>query len=175
MEKCSRAIATNLTSIFCVRLHGENCLTTHTKECSIHTNSESCNFELIIYLIFFVYKALKTTTFCPLGFSPSWNHRMRNIMSTDTWRPSNRRLNYIIYKINKIYYDISTMYECIEKKLMSIGCNIWIICLDLNSFFYNLSLVWMLYILSYELFLTIFFFQTQQIEVRLIVLPIFRS
>ena len=30
------------------------------------------------------------------------------------------RLNCIVYKTNKEYYEISTIYECIEKKSMII-------------------------------------------------------
>ena len=31
-------------------------------------------------------------------------------------------------------YEISTMYECVEKLSMVKGCNIWMICLQLNLF-----------------------------------------
>ena len=29
----------------------------------------------------------------------------------------NRRFKCIVYKTNKIYYEISTIYECVEKKI----------------------------------------------------------
>ena len=34
---------------------------------------------------------------------------------------------------------ILTIYECVEKLSMIIGCNIWMICLELNLFFYDRS------------------------------------
>ena len=43
---------------------------------------------------------------------------------------------------HKKYYKISTIYECVEKLSMIIGCNIWMICLELNWFFYDP--IWML-------------------------------
>ena len=48
----------------------------------------------------------------------------------------------IVYKTNNKYYEILTIYECLEKLSMIIGCNIWVICLELNWFFYDPS--WML-------------------------------
>ena len=42
----------------------------------------------------------------------------------------------------KKYYEISTIYECVEKLSMIIGCDIWMICLELNWFFDDPS--WML-------------------------------
>jgi len=45
----------------------------------------------MIFNIYFLKNAHKTTIFCPLGV---WNHR--NIESRDTWRPTNRRSNCII-------------------------------------------------------------------------------
>jgi len=38
----------------------------------------------------------------------------------------------IVFKSNKKYYEISTIYECIEKLSINIGCNFLIICLELN-------------------------------------------
>ena len=54
---------------------------------------------------------------------------------------------YIIFalrawKICKKYYEILTIYECVEKKSMIIGCIISITCFELNLFFYDPS--WML-------------------------------
>ena len=49
------------------------------------------------------------------------------------------------------YFEISNKNECVEKKSMIIGCNIWMICLELNWFFYNpsrilqLSSVWVVF------------------------------
>ena len=37
------------------------------------------------------------------------------------------------------YYEISSIYECVEKLLIIIGCNIWMICLELNWFVYDPS------------------------------------
>ena len=48
-------------------------------------------------------------------------------------------LSALYIKQIKKYYEISTMYECVEKLSMIIGSNIWMICLNLNSFFYVLS------------------------------------
>ena len=45
------------------------------------------------------------------------------------------------WKIRK-YYGISTLYECVEKLSMIFGCNIWMVCLELNWFVYDPS--WML-------------------------------
>ena len=41
------------------------------------------------------------------------------------------------WKIKK--YEILTIYECDEKLSMIFGCNILIICLELNWFFYDPS------------------------------------
>ena len=38
----------------------------------------------------------------------------------------------------------TTIYECVEKKSMTIVCNIWMICLELNRFVYDPS--WMLHL-----------------------------
>ena len=40
-----------------------------------------------------------------------------------------------MYETNKKYYEISPIYEYVyvEKKLMIIGCNIWMICLELGA------------------------------------------
>ena len=40
--------------------------------------------------------------------------------------------------------EILTMYECVEKRSMTIVCNIWKICLELNWFVYDPS--WMLHL-----------------------------
>ena len=52
----------------------------------------------------------------------------------------------------KTYYEKSTIYKCGERQSMTIVCNIWMICLQLNRFFYGLSrmlhlseFVWTLY------------------------------
>jgi len=45
----------------------------------------------------------------------------------------------IVYKRNNKYFEIITIYECVEKYLMTIGCNIWMICLKLNWIFYDPS------------------------------------
>ena len=45
-------------------------------------------------------------------------------------------------KKNQKYYEILTIYECVEKRSMTIVCNIWMICLELNWLFYDPS--WML-------------------------------
>ena len=39
----------------------------------------------------------------------------------------------------KTYYEKSTIYKCGERQSMTIGCNIWMICLNLNWFFCGLS------------------------------------
>ena len=49
---------------------------------------------------------------------------IQSIESRDTWRPTNWRFKCIVYKTNKKYYEISTLYECVEKLSMIIGCNI---------------------------------------------------
>ena len=38
-------------------------------------------------------------------------------------------------KIKQKYYEITTIYECVEKLSIIISCNIWMICLELNWFF----------------------------------------
>ena len=43
------------------------------------------------------------------------------------------------YIKEKKYYEILTIYECVEKKSMTIVCNIWMICLELNWLFYDPS------------------------------------
>ena len=69
--------------------------------------------------------------------------------------------NYQVIKI-KTYYKISTIYECVEKLSMIFGCNIWMICLELNWFFTirveccNFLNLYELYVLWYGSFLTIF-------------------
>ena len=45
-------------------------------------------------------------------------------------------------KKSKKYYEISTIYEYVEKLEMIIGYNVWMICLELNWFFYDS--IWML-------------------------------
>ena len=74
------------------------------------------------------------------------------------------------WKLKK-YYEISTIYECVEKKSMIIVCNNWIICLELNWFVYDPScmlrlseFVWKLRSSVYKSFLTIFSTLKQQIE-----------
>ena len=37
----------------------------------------------------------------------------------------------------KIYYEISSIYEYVDKKSMIICCDMWMICLELNWFFYD--------------------------------------
>ena len=44
-------------------------------------------------------------------------------------------LKYILYETSKKYDEISTIYKCVEKLSMITGCNIWMICLELNWFF----------------------------------------
>ncbi len=46
-------------------------------------------------------------------------------------------LSAIVYKTNNKYYEILTLYECVEILLMTISCNIWMICFKLNWFFYE--------------------------------------
>ena len=46
--------------------------------------------------------------------------------------------NFQIIK-NEKYYEISTIYECVGKLSMIIGCNAWMICLELNLFFFDPS------------------------------------
>ena len=43
-----------------------------------------------------------------------------------------RRFKCIVYITNKKYYEILTMYECVEKYLMTMGCSITMICLKSN-------------------------------------------
>jgi len=42
--------------------------------------------------------------------------------------------NIIFLKTNQKYYKILIRYECAEKLSITIGCNIWVICLELNLF-----------------------------------------
>ena len=53
-------------------------------------------------------------------------------------RKSSANENYL-KKQNQKYYEILTINECIEKLSIIIGCNIWMICLELNWFFYDPS------------------------------------
>ena len=48
-------------------------------------------------------------------------------------------MKYYFKKQNQKYYEILTINECIEKLSIIIGCNIWMICLELNWFFYDPS------------------------------------
>ena len=48
------------------------------------------------------------------------------------------KLNVILKDKIKTY-EKSTIYKCGERQSMTIGCNIWMICLLLNRFFYGLS------------------------------------
>ena len=59
--------------------------------------------------------------------------------SRDTWRPTKRRFMCNVYKTNKKYYEISTIYECVEILSKIIGFDSWMICLELNWFFYDPS------------------------------------
>jgi len=70
--------------------------------------------------------SLNTTNFCPLR------------ESRDTWRPTNRRLNCIIYV--RILWNINYM-RMRRRKIDEYrkGCNIWMICLEINRFFYDPS------------------------------------
>ena len=45
---------------------------------------------------------------------------------------------------NTKYCEISTINECVEKLSMTIVCNIWMICLELNWFVYDPG--WMLHL-----------------------------
>ena len=46
----------------------------------------------------------------------------------------------MVIAINHTFICASiTIHECVEKKSMIIGCNIWMICLELNWFFYDPS------------------------------------
>ena len=56
--------------------------------------------------------------------------------SRDICRPTHRRFKCIVYKTNKAHYKILTIYECFAKLSMIIGCNLWMICLELNWFFF---------------------------------------
>ena len=53
-------------------------------------------------------------------------------------------MKYYFKKQNQKYYEILTINECIEKLSIIIGCNIWMICLELNWLFSDPS--WMLQI-----------------------------
>ena len=44
------------------------------------------------------------------------------------------------YFLNQNYYEISTIYGCVEKLSIIIGCNIWIICLEL-MFYYPIRML----------------------------------
>ena len=70
--------------------------------------------------------SLNTTNFCPLR------------ESRDTWRPTNRRLNCIIYV--RILWNINYM-RMRRRKIDEYrkGCNIWMICLEINRIFYDPS------------------------------------
>ena len=48
---------------------------------------------------------------------------------------------------NSKYYKISAIYKCVEKYSMTIVCNIWMICLELNRFVYDPS--WMLHLFEF--------------------------
>ena len=76
----------------------------------------------------------------PLGVSAldvsAWFH----VAETSSWLKIVFKC-ITVFKTNKNYYEVSaTIYECIEKKSMIIGCNIWMICFELNCcFFYDPS------------------------------------
>ena len=53
--------------------------------------------------------------FCPIDICNM--ETSRNIESRATWWPFNRRSNCILYKTNKEYYEVSTIYECAEQKI----------------------------------------------------------
>jgi len=45
-----------------------------------------------------------------------YGHFLKTLIeSVGTWPQTNRRLNCIIYKTNKKYYEVSTLNECVEK------------------------------------------------------------
>ena len=62
------------------------------------------------------------------------------VFSRNVRKSSASRENKYVIDIIKKYYEISVIYECVEKKLI-IGYNIWMICLELNWFFYDSSRV----------------------------------
>ena len=56
-----------------------------------------------------------------------------------TWqrRGKNRRFKCIVYKTHKNIMKYQLYTVCVEKLSMIIGCNIWMICLELKWFFYD--------------------------------------
>jgi len=82
------------------------------------------------------------------------------------------------WKICTKYYEILTIYECVEKKSMITGCNIWMVCLELNWYFKDPSRILQLsefvWTLRYSVWvsLTIFSLFLQQIEVRLVAITV---
>ena len=59
-------------------------------------------------------------------FSARWNH-VESLGPSRVETPggqTNWRFKCIVYKTNTKYYEISTIYECVEKKSMTKGCNI---------------------------------------------------
>ena len=80
-----------------------------------------CNF-FVLYAIYF-----KGWLFCRLLNWCFWGRDFN-----DTFRKKSSFKVHRIETSNK-YYEISTLYECIGKKSIIIGCNIWMICLELYS------------------------------------------
>ena len=66
--------------------------TTNTEERSVHTNSDSCNIQL---------GTLKN------------QFNSKNIITPSDKKK--RRLKYNVYEASKKYFEISTLYECVEK------------------------------------------------------------
>ena len=66
---------------------------------------------------------------------------------------------------NTKYYEISTIYECVEKWSMTIVCNIWMICLELNCFVYDPS--WMLHLCEFVWTLCLFEWVDFKSEIKL--------
>ena len=92
-------------------------------------------YFIILFLIIFSLLVFTVGAFLE-------NIKMSSSLSKilETWINILKRNSQIIK--NEKCYEISTIYECVEKLSMTIGCNIWMICLELNRFFYDLS--WML-------------------------------
>ena len=130
-------IVTNLTSICCVYSYR---ITQHPPKLrKLQSMSKIVKKCIGIWLIFhnificFLYNGLKT----PISLSARC--LALDALNDSTWQrhqaEKNRCFKCIVHKRSKIYYEKLTICKCDEKKSMTIGCNIWIICLKLIWFF----------------------------------------
>jgi len=136
-------------------------------------STHSYNWYFIISFIF--YSLIITFENIYSSFEDFWWWR-RHFHIFQECLKIQRQRNIIFFKSKMLWniYIFKYINECVEKKSMTIVCNIWIICLELNWLFYDPS--WMLQLSEFVLtlrssawvvFNNVSFYRRNSIEIRL--------